>query len=113
MVDEYISKYWKFGVYGGNFPEFRLEGGSEAAEGGRGVQLCNFTLNLAGDEFAFQVWPRQIQKFLVKNRVVGKRGGGRTVFLLSRQDLSRRHGGGRLSVPVGGVLLSSHDERMN
>lgn len=55
MVDKDISQDRKFRVDGRDFTEFRLEGGTEASEGGWRIQLGDFALDLAGNEFALEI----------------------------------------------------------
>lgn len=55
MVHEDEAEDGQFGVVGSHFAKVGFEGGAEAAEGSRRVELINFPANLLADEFSLQV----------------------------------------------------------
>lgn len=62
MMNEDVAQDGEFGVNGGNFAVFGFEGGAEAVQGGWGVEFGDFSANLVGDEFAFEVCQVTVSK---------------------------------------------------
>lgn len=55
MVDKDVSQDGELAVDGRNLAEGTLEWGTEALQRGWSVELVDFKLDLAGDEFALEI----------------------------------------------------------
>lgn len=56
MVDEYVSEDGELGLKRRNLSKLGAKGRAEPAQGGGGVELGDFVLDLFGEKLPLQVW---------------------------------------------------------
>ena len=85
MVDEDVPEDGEVGVERGDLPKVGLEGGAESAQGGGGVELGDFSLDLLREELSLEIW---------ETKLVSTEGGGGSAATPARAEQAEAEGGG-------------------